>query len=421
MSLAVLLCQHTALARISPAQVFVSSADQPIRTQASSKTPPSWIIGHVLVASHNEVGFPRVDVLDPTDLSIKDTFDLVPACGGQSKTHGMSFSPRFSPLKLQLAVSCADDKEDGKVVFIAATSTDHAIRRVVPVQSAAASLYNRTGDFFVLGTQGTTQRSSGQQAATRKLSSVNSTAGTGLNNAAAATAKEMVDIINNNTTSQTPAKATKRSSGGLAPVLLAFKAGSTWTAEDADEEQVQQAEPAAAGPEAAVAAALPSWIPNASDISMDLGPLGQKLHYVMGKNILRTVDTATGRTLPDRQLPDGKCSALVAQLDGSLFIACSRCLYHLPAVGSAPLKQSCLDIPAPFGRSMAIDPTGSHLLVSTTDGSLYSISTADLQPITHTSLPGRFIGGVAVLGTLAANQVSTVGKLSGVFGHFFSC
>lgn len=141
---------------------------------------------------------------------------------------------------------------------------------------------------------------------------------------------------------------------------------------------------------------------------MDMVPRGQKLHYVMGKNILRTIDTDTGRNLPDRQLPNGKCSALVAQLDGSLFIACSRCLYHMPAVGSAPLKHTCLDIPAPFSHSMAIDPTGTRLLVSTTDGNLYSISTTDLQPITRTSLPGRFIGGVAVLGTLAANQVSAV-------------
>lgn len=183
--LAVLLCHHTAHARISPAQVFVSSTDQPGRPQASSHTSPSWMIGDVLVASHNEVGFPRVDVLNPTDLSIKDSLDLVPACGGQSKARGISISPRFSPLKLQLAVSCADDKEEGKVVFIAATSTEHAIRKVVPVQNAAASFYNRTGDFFVLGTQGSTQQQSGAAPAARMVNSIH-------------------------TTPQTPAKATKR-------------------------------------------------------------------------------------------------------------------------------------------------------------------------------------------------------------------
>jgi hypothetical protein len=382
------------------------------------------MIGDVLVASHNEVGFPRVNVLDPNDLTIKDSFDLVPACGGQSKTRGMSLSPRFSPLKLQLAVSCADDREDGKVVFISATSTEHAIRKVVPVQNAAASFYNRTGDFFVLGAQELAQQQlvSTQQAAGRWLLSMNRS---DLDSAAAPAAAHTDTVtgapaggrlVNSTQTNpHNPAKGTYKSSSSLPPVLLAFKPGSTWAAEDAGEKQAQQAQPAAA-PKAAVAASLPSWITNAADIAMDLGPRGQKLHYVLGKNILRTMDTATGRNLPDRKLPDGKCSAIVAQLDGSLFVACSKCLYHMPAVGTTPLKHACLDVSAPFGSSMAMDPTGTRLLVSTTDGGLYSISTADLQPITHTSLPARFIGGVAVLGTLAANQVSTMATwFSGFF------
>jgi hypothetical protein len=342
------------------------------------------------VASHNEVGFPRVDVLDPSDLSVKDSVDLVPACSGQSKTWGMAFSPRYSTVKLQLAVSCAPDQsadsQEGKVVVLAAKQAQHPVLQTLAVSRPGASVYDRSGAFFVFGTQ-----QQQQQVATPLPA--NSSAADSPPVVLANSTKGSVS-----STAAVPAAAAKqpKAQQGSAPPTVLFKVDAP-----------VKGAAAAASPTPQVAAVMPSWVPGSEELSMDLGPRGRLLHYTLGKNMLRTYDTASGLHLSDRQLPAGDCSAVLAQFDGSLLVACSKCVYHLPASASAPpLKHACLsDLPAAFGRHMALDPTGTRLLASTVDGSLHSIQLSDLTRVQHAELPGRVIGGVAVLGTVPASQV----------------
>lgn len=388
-----------AAARSTPARAYVSSSAS--SSKPGSKQPRSWSIGDILVASHNEVGFPRVDVLDPSDLSVKNSVDLVPACSGQSKTWGMAFSPRYSTLKLQLAVSCAPDQadsQDGKVVVLAAKQAQHPVLQTLAVARPGASVYDRGGAFFVFGKQ-----QQQQQQAAAPLPANSSTA-----LAASAAAAGPVDsplaafngsIKGNVSSSAASAAAVKpkaqQGSDHISPTVL-FKL---------DAPAKGAAAPASPTPQ--VAAVMPSWVPSSEELAMDLGPRGRLLHYTLGKNMLRTYDTASGLHLSDRQLPAGGCSAVLAQFDGSLLVACSKCVYHLPAsVSAPPLKHACLaELPAPFGHHMALDPTGTRLLASTVDGSLHSIQLSDLQRVQHTTLPGRVIGGVAVLGTVPASQV----------------
>lgn len=379
-----------AAARSTPARAYASSSASSSKAGSKSR---SWSIGDVLVASHNEVGFPRVDVLDPSDLSVKDSVDLVPACSGQSKTWGMAFSPRYSTLKLQLAVSCAPDQsadsQEGRVVVLAAKQAQHPVLQTLAVARPGASVYDRSGAFLVFGTQQQQQ----QQAAAPLPANSSSTDGPPI-------------VLTNSTkgnvssTAAVPAAAAKQpkpqQGSGHSPPTVLFKVDAP-----------VKGAAAAGSPIPQVAAVMPSWLPSSDELSMDLGPRGRLLHYTLGKNMLRTYDTASGLHLSDRQLPAGDCSAVLAQFDGSLLVACSKCLYHLPASASAPpLKHACLtDLPAPFGRRMALDPTGTRLLASTVDGSLHSIQLSDLTRVQQTALPGRVIGGVAVLGTVPASQV----------------
>lgn len=411
--LALLPQQQAAYARIAPKAFISNSAARP-----KAEQPTSWSIGDILVASHNAVGFPRVDVLDPSDLTVKDSVDLVPACGGQSKTRGISFSPRFSSMKLQLAVSCAPDSEqsqsqDGKVVFIAAKAAQHPVVKTLQIQSPGASVYDRVGAFYVFGKQQPAAAAAVVAAASTAVSSV----ATG---AAAPVSRQLLDAVDNTAASlaeslakgnagtlhasasqpQQPAATVNSATAAVAapqpleqappatakpkvrsktPTVL-FKLEATPSAAAlaaADKQQDGSSPAAAAVPQ--VAAVMPSWIASSEDLSLDLGPRGSELYYTLGKNMLRTFDAESGQHLPDQQLPAGNCLGVLAQFDGTLLVACGKCLYHLPASDTEPpLRHACLDLSAPFGRYMAMDATGSHLLISTLDGGLHSVQVSAL-------------------------------------------
>lgn len=430
-------CQHAVDARFSPHRAYAASTGA--KANPGSKQGAAWSIGDILIASHNDVGFPRVDVLDPNDLSVKDSVDLVPACGGQSKIRGLSFSPRFSTMKLQLAVSCAGQQSqgpDGKLVLLAAKQARHPVLDIIPVQQAGASVYNRTGEIFVLGLQQLQQE---QQIPYVSVASVSKPSMTlkaevvdvgGAHSNITAVGMQQGSTTPNATagpqlqqpakSNSTPATAAHHAPLQISAVLyrLQTAASKGGAATAAAKQQAGQRTSAAVGIAAVaansttrkapeVAAVLPSAISNTRDISLDLGANGLNLYYTLGTKVLKTYDTVTGIYLPDRQLPSSSCRALLAQFDGTLLVACARCLYHLPANAAAePIKHACFNMSAPFGQHIAMDPTGTHVLISAADGSVHSIRVSDFTAVKNVTLPGRAIGGVAVLGTVLANQVS---------------
>jgi len=448
LSLAVVCCQQAAHARVAP--MAHASA---IKPKGSSKHAATWDVGDVLVASHNTVGFPRVDVLDPSDLSVKDTLDLVPACGVQSRTQGLSFSPRFSTMKLQLAASCAPEQAaDGKVVVVAAKDPQHPIVKTLPVQQAAASVYNRNGTLFVFALQQTaaTEGASSVQAQSVNATSTgahtaaepvlpNRTAADGVGPSTAAETKAVSTPLLVNQThllpeGSKPESLTDPGASAAIPAAPASPSGKQHIAAvnpamvllkldsgaPPQQQSVTKAKKKQNGQKKAAAAAVTVTVPavkfevsavlsstnSSSVVAADLGANSTQLYYTVGQGVLKVLDTASAKQLPDRPLPASNCTAVLAQYDGSILVACSKCLYHLAANASAPpLREACFQLAAPFGRHMAVDPACAHLLVSTSDGSLHSIRFTDFQLVKSTFLQGRTIGGVAVLGTVAANQV----------------
>jgi hypothetical protein len=415
--LALLSQQKAAYARITPAKAFVSSSTAGPKAEQST----SWGIGDVLVASHNAVGFPRVDVLDPSDFTVKDSVDLVPVCGGQSQTRGISFSPRFSSMKLQLAVSCAPDSEeaqgqDGKVVFIAAKAAQHPVLRTLQIQSPGASVFNKAGTLYVFGKHqqaaaavavaGSNASSSvatgaaGQPASRQLLVAADNATepaahlanrNVSLLPATTSQPQQLAGVVNSKTAAaaappppeqlvQAPPTAAKPKMRAKTPtVLFKLEAPPSPAALAATDKQQDGSLPTAAAAVPQVAAVMPSWISSSEHLSLDLGPKGSKLYYTLGKNMLRTYDTDSGQHLPDRQLPAGNCLGILAQFDETLFVACGKCLFHLPTSDKEPpLRHACLDMSASFGRHMALDATGSHLLISTLDGGLHSVQVGAL-------------------------------------------
>jgi hypothetical protein len=329
-------------------------------------------------------------------------------------------------MKLQLAVSCAPVSEeaqaqDGKVVFVAAKAAQHPVMRTLQIQSPGASVYNRAGAFYVFGKQQPAAAATAVAAAgSNALSSVatgaavqpasrqllvaadNTTAPAAHNAntnvstppASASQPQQLVGAVNSKTPPppaaaaaaqelvQAPPAAAKPKVRSKTPtVLFKLEAPPSPEALAATDKQQDGSSPtAAAAAVPQVAAVMPSWISSSEDLSLDLGPKGSKLYYTLGKNMLRTYDTESGQHLPDRQLPAGNCLGILAQFDGTLFVACGNCLYHLPASDTQPpLKHTCLDLSASFGRYMAMDATGSHLLISTLDGGLHSVQVSELK------------------------------------------
>lgn len=408
------LCQHAAHARVSPQMAKVASA-----AAVKDGEGTNWSVGDIFVASHNDVGFPRIDILDAEDLTVKDTVDLVPACGAHSRTQGLSFSPRFSTMKLQLAASCAPGEAgSGKVVLLAAKHPQHPILRTLSVPNAAASIFNRSGMLYVFGTipwGGGAAEAQAPAAAKGSQAGGNTTAP-----AAAAPAHNSAQ-----TAAVGIAAAAAPAAAGL-PVFLykfdaaAHAASSTHRQKQqpkaADATNTTATPPAPSTPAAdtaadavEVAAVMPTLVTSADAVAMDLGTKGSRLFYTVNSNNLKTYDLQAGEHLRDRPLPAHSCTALQAMFDeGSVLVACGKCLYHV-AADEAVRKWACLPVSAPFGNHMAIDPEGANVLISTTDGNLHVIRLEDFERVQSTSLAGRKIGGLAVLGTVLANQVGAPG------------
>lgn len=392
---------HHAHCRRSPAKVLVAAA----AANKPFKEGTNWSVGDIFVASHNEFGFPRIDVLDPEDLSVKDTYDLAQACGVHAKTRGISFSPRFSSMKLQLAVSCiSDDKagSNGNVVLVAAKHPSHPVLATLSVPQAAASTFDRSGTLYVVGVQGD------QAAGTGSIQSNHFS-------------KEPVAHL-------TPAKSQSHSGSIAAPpagAAISFVEGSQQLSHrtpvvlysfDAalhsramqGQQQVSRSSNTTEPFAVTTAAVMPEDAVDASDIALDLDARAAELYYTHGGSHLGTYSIIREKHLAGRPLPSTGCTAVLALFDGSVLVACSKCLYHAPADASQPVyKETCLDIEAPFGKHVAVDPEGTTLLISTTDGSLHVFSMSDFEhKLQHILLPGRTVGGIAVLGTVPANQVS---------------